>query len=94
MRRLLKKAESLEFLKQESLLALNEMKLKTEMPMIKDIIVEITDLPIWTGKKIENPDEKTCWQVIDKAIQFVKNSTENDRIVMHSLYDSVYMFAE
>lgn len=94
MRRLLKKAESLDFLKQESLLALNEMKLKTEMPMIKDIIVGITELPIWTKGKIENPDEKTCWAVIDTAIQFVQNATENDRKIMHSLYDTIYMFAE
>lgn len=95
MKRLIKKAESFEFLKEENLMALNEMKMKTDMPVIKNILSDLTKMDFYSESPIEvgKINEKIGLNILNKTISFVEHSSQDDIKVLHEIYDRVYIYA-
>jgi len=95
MKRLIKKAESFEFLREENLMALNEMKIKADMPVIKNILSDLTKMDFYSEKPMESKDitEKDGINILNKTISFVEHSSQDDMRVLHEIYDRVYIYA-
>lgn len=93
MKRLIKKAESFEDLKKENIIALQELKMKTDMPMVQNILKDISEQKFYNGEKIENPTSQNCLEVVNNLIQFINNANKQDIDALHMIYDRIYIYA-
>ncbi len=93
MKRLIKKAESFEDLKKESNIALQELRMKTDRPMVQNMLKEISEQPFYNGEKIEITNTENCLEVVNNLIQFINNANEQDMDTLHTIYDRIYIYA-
>jgi len=93
MKRLIKKAESFEDLKHENNIALQELKIKTDMPMVQNILKDLSEQNFYTGEKVETPNSQNCLKIVNNLINFVNNAGVQDMQALHTIYDKIYIYA-